>query len=110
MTMTLRRAAIRLDVLVDDLLQRILVGKAYDLLDDLPTFEQQQRRNASDAESAGDARVVVDVELSDRDASIVIGSEFVNGRAQPFAGAAPLSPEIHQHRLGGFDDGLLEIG
>ncbi len=39
------------DVLVDDLLERVLVGEADDLLDDLAALEEQQRRNAADAEA-----------------------------------------------------------
>src|SRR5919107_179950 len=38
------------DVLVDDLLQRVLVGEPHDLLHDLAALEQQQRWNAADAE------------------------------------------------------------
>src|SRR5580765_684703 len=34
------------DVLVDDFLQRILVGETDDLLDDLAALEQEQRRDA----------------------------------------------------------------
>ena len=47
------------------LLQRVLVGQADDLLDDLAALEEQQRRNAADAEAPGRARIVVDVQLAD---------------------------------------------
>ena len=105
--MTLRKSGIAtqsaissgLDVFVDQLLERVLVGQPHDLFDNLPALEQQQCRDAADAEATGNRGVVVDIQLADRDAPIVVARELINRRAQPLAWAAPLCPEIDQDRL-----------
>src|SRR4051812_44184784 len=79
MTMTFRDATLR-NVLVDDLLQRVLVGESDDLLHDLATLEQQQRGNAADAELERRVRVFVDVQLADEDLAVVIAGELLDGR------------------------------
>ena len=43
-------------------------------------------------------RVLVDVQLADRHLAGVFGRQRVDRRRQPLARAAPLRPEIHQHR------------
>src|SRR5437773_9648108 len=86
MTMTLR------NVLIDDLLERVLVGEADDLLDDLAALEQQQRRNAADAELERRVRVLVDIQLADDDLAVVVPGELFDRRRQPAAGSAPFRP------------------
>src|SRR3954468_7770845 len=83
MTMTLWRDIVASDLqpstfslvsymFVDHLLERVLVGEPDDLLDDLAAFEEQQRWDPTDAEAAGHGRIVVDVEFSNRHATVVI--------------------------------------
>src|SRR3954465_11073803 len=95
MMMTLR------NVLIDDLFERILVGETDDLLDYLAALEEEQRRDPTDAELERGVGVLIDVELPHDDLAVVIAGELVDRRREPLAGAAPLRPEIHQHRLPG---------
>ena len=44
------------------------------------------------------ARVVVHVQLADVDAAVEVGRQLIDRRRDALAGAAPLRPEIHQHR------------
>src|SRR5687767_4450323 len=68
-------ALTKLHVFLDQLLERVLVGEADDLFDELSALEQQERRDAADAETPGDARIVVHVQLADDHTAIVIGGE-----------------------------------
>src|SRR5262245_48093159 len=86
-------------VLVDDLLEVFFRCQADDRLDDLTALEEQDGRDAPDLEFDGRIRVVVDVQLSDRDLSGVVGRQRVDGGRQPLAGSAPLGPEIDQYGL-----------
>ena len=49
----------------------------------------------------GRIRVLVDVQLADRDLAGVVGRQRVDGRRQPLAGPAPLGPEVHEDRRAG---------
>src|SRR5437867_12640003 len=102
MTMTLR------NMLVDDFFQRILVGEADHLLDDLASLEQEQRRNAADAELEGRVRVLVHVQLADDDPAVVIARQLLHRRRQAAAGTAPFRPEINEYGLFA-GDRLIEI-
>jgi len=53
-------------VLIDDFFERVLIGQTNNLLDDLTAFEQEKRWDAANTESAGDTRIVVDVETVTR--------------------------------------------
>ena len=78
-----------LHVPVDQLLQMILVGQTDDRLDDLAAFEDKDRRDAADAEATGGARVLVHVQLANRDLAVVIVGERIDRRGQAPA-RAPL--------------------
>src|SRR6185503_1656901 len=93
----------------DQLLEMILVGEADDRFDDLAALEDENRRDAADAELRGGVRVLVDVELADGDLAIVIGRQRVDGRRETPARAAPLRPEIDQDRLVRLHDRLREV-
>ena len=87
----------------------ILVGQADDRFDDLAALEDENRRNAADAELRRGVRVLVHVELADRHLAVVVGRERVDRRRQPPARAAPLRPEVDEHGLVRLDHGLLEV-
>ena len=63
-----------------------------------PALEQQQRRNAADAEPAGRVGILVHVELAYGEASVEVGGHRIHGRRKPAARAAPLRPEIDENR------------
>ena len=77
---------------------------------ELAVLEQHQRGNAADAELGRDFAVFVHVHLGDLQLAVVSGGHFVEDRGDHLAGAAPLGPVVHQHRLGGFEDIGLERG
>ena len=77
--------------------------------DDLAALEEHDGRNAADLELDRRVRVLIDVQLADRDLSRVLRRQLVDGRAEPFARAAPLGPEVHKHRLPALKHGLVEV-
>src|SRR5688572_11837506 len=107
--MTRLRCGVMLDVFVDKLLEMILVGEPDDRLHDFPTLEDENGRNAADAELRRSIRVLVYVELAHRDFAVVIGRQRVDRRREAPAWSAPLSPEVDEHRLVGLHDRLIEI-
>ena len=95
-------------MLVDDLLERVLVGEADDLFDHLAALEEQQGGNPTDVELEGGVRVLVDVQLADQDLAVVVAGQFVDRRRQPAAGAAPFRPEINENGFAPADC-LIEV-
>jgi len=95
-------------VLIDDFLQRVLVGQTNDLFDHLPPLEQQERRNAADAELERRVGVLVDVHLSDDDLAVIVAGELVNGGSEAAARTAPFRPEINEYGLFAVDC-LIEV-
>jgi hypothetical protein len=100
--------SVSLHVFIQDLLEGCFVGETHDLFDDLPPLEQEEGRNAANAESAGYVWILVDIQLSDDDLAIVLAGKLIDGRRQPAAGPAPLRPEINEHDLPAVDC-LLEV-
>lgn len=78
-------------------------------VDNLPAFENEQRRNASDAVSSGNVGVLVDVEFSDYHFPFIVGGKLLDHRAYHLTGATPFGPKIDQYRLIRID-GLVEVG
>src|SRR5262245_5432048 len=85
------------EMFVDRAFEIFFGSEADDRLNNLSVLEQQDGRDASNLELERGIRVIVDVQLADRHFAGVIGRERVDGRAQPFAWAAPFRPEIHEH-------------
>src|SRR5579875_689777 len=104
-----------LDRLVDHLGQLALAHRA-DLGGlDLAALEHHQGRNAADAVGARGLLVLVDVDLGDLQPAGVIAGDVVQHRRDRLARAAPLRPEIQQHRcLGlqhlGFEVLVFDVG
>src|SRR5262249_3552665 len=98
------------DVFVDGFLEVFFLREADDRLDDLAALEDEDGRDPADLELERDVGVFVDVQLADRDLARVLAGERVNRRPEPFAGAAPLRPEIHQHRRTGLQHAVVKIG
>ena len=73
---------------------------ADDLLDNLAVFEDEQGRDAADVVATGGVHRFVDVELRDLELARVVVRDFSDGGGEHVTWAAPLSPEIYQHRLG----------
>ena len=70
-----------------------------DLVDDLAALEDHHGRDAAHHVLHGRLGVVVDVELAHRDLARVIGRQRLDRRREHAAGAAPLRPEVDDHRL-----------
>src|SRR5215831_14942893 len=75
-----RRAGPRLQVLVENLRERVLGGGSDVLLDHLPPLEQEEGRDALHAEARGDAAVVVDVQFADADLAGVVLRQLLEDR------------------------------
>src|SRR5262249_33567640 len=75
----------------------------------LAALEEQQGGNAADLILEGDVRVVVDVQLADRDLPRIFRCERVDGRREALAGPAPLGPEVHQHRRARLEHTVVEV-
>ena len=82
--------------------------RAHFLRLDRPVLEQDQRRDAADAELGRRLRILVDVELGDAHAVGVDAGEFIEDRRNHLAGTAPLRPEIEQNGFIGFENVLSE--
>src|ERR1700730_755855 len=102
MMMTLR--VCKLKMLLDDLLEVFFRREANDLIDDLSMLEQQDRWYAPNLKLERGVRIVVDVQLADRQLAGIVGRQGVDRRRQPLARSAPFGPEIHQHRSARFQD------
>ena len=95
---------------LDSVQEAILRRVADDALDLLAVLEEDQGRNALDAELPLRLRVVVDVELGDLEATRILLCDLLEHGGDHAAGAAPFGPEVDQDRLVGLDDLALEGG
>src|SRR6185436_332317 len=75
---------------------------------DVAVLEQHQRGDAADAELGRRLLVLVDVDLRDLEAPLVLLRHLVEDRRDRLAGAAPLRPVVDQHRGVGLQDLGLE--
>src|ERR1700730_4662996 len=86
-------------------------GYGADLLRlDRAVLEENQRRDAADTELGRCLRVLVDVDLGDLDAIVVLAGDLIEDRGDHLARTTPLGPEVQQHRLGGLQDVLRKSG
>ena len=69
----------------------VLAGQPDDRFLEVAVLEQQQRRNAADHERARRHRVLVDVDLRDRHAAVVVLGQLIDGRRKAPARRAPLA-------------------
>src|SRR5262249_42751821 len=77
---------------------------ADNLLGDLSLRKQEQCRHSTDAVLGGQLLLLVNVDLGDFDAAIILVGQFVENRRDHFAGTAPFSPKINQHGCRRFQD------
>ena len=87
-----------LEDFVDLTLEDRLRNRADDLLGDDAVLEQEQGRDAADAEVHGRLRVGVDVELREGELAIVFLGELFYDGGDHLTGATPVGPEIDQDR------------
>ena len=97
------------EVLVDDLLEVFLRREADDRLDDLAALEEQQRRDAANLELERGVRDCRRRSACRPSPCPVVGRQRVDRRRQALARAAPLGPEIHEHRPGRLQHRLVEL-
>ena len=71
-------------------------------------LEQHEGRNAPDAVLGRDGRVLVDIQLCNRDPSVVFFRYIFENRRDHLAGSTPFGPVIHQHRLRRLEHVALE--
>src|ERR1700682_1751039 len=74
------------------------------------TFEEDHGGDAHDAQAHRRLRVGVDVHLEHLGLDAELAGDVLDYRGDHAAGPAPLSPEVDQDRLVGFQNGLLELG
>ncbi len=100
------------DVAVDELADGVLGQGAGELVDDLAVAEQLAGGDAADAEPLGQRLLLLGVDLRHHQLAVVALGELDEDRREHPARAAPLCPEVHQHRplAGAFDDDPLEVG
>ena len=89
--------------------QNSLRGKPNMAVNQLSTLENEDGRDAADAEFDGDFRVFVNVHLGDERLSVVLSGKFVNDGAYHAARATPFSPKIEDGYAIVFEDFLLEV-
>src|SRR5215472_1165238 len=83
---------------------------ADELLDDLAVLEDAQRRDVENPVLPRDLGVLVDIQLDDVEVVTVLRQDRLEHRGDLPAGAAPLGPVIHEHRLLVLEDIGLEAG
>lgn len=93
---------------------KLRLGIGSDEAIDEPTLtEDKQRRDALDAEGLGRLRVVVHVELAERDAAGHLAREVCHDGTDDPARAAPGRPAIHDHGLMCLDEsrqlGVIDV-
>src|SRR5215207_5190223 len=86
-----------LDVLVHDALKGGLAAGADDALDLAAAVEEDERRDALDAEALRHLLVLVHVELDEAHAPLVLLRQRLEGRRERAARRAPLRPEVQHH-------------
>src|SRR6266576_5971116 len=81
-----------------------------EFLDDLAVLEDTQRRDVENPVLPRDLGVLVDVQLDDVELVTVLHQDRLQHRGDLPAGAAPLGPVVHEHRLLVLEDIGLEAG
>ena len=71
-------------------------------------FEEDQRRDCPNAEFRRLAIVVIYIDLRNRQAFAIIGSEVLQFRCDRMARSTSVCPEVHQHQTAGAIDGLIK--
>ena len=86
--------------------------RADNLIGHLPALEDQQSRDATNAEFSRDVHILIDVELHYLELARMFARNFFHRGRQHEARAAPVGPEINHYRLGlaGFDHVHLKAG
>ena len=100
----------RLEVLFDETIERGLVTETGVLVNNFAVLEDDDGRNAADAELGGDFVGFVAVVLDDLSTAVKGFSSLFEARGEHAAGAAPGSPEVNENRQFGLDDGGFEVG
>lgn len=90
--------------------QFCLRAKSNSPLRDVAVVKQQEHRGSADIESICDTRMVVDVECSNLDSSVLLRREFLQHWLHFQTRLAPGSPEFHENRLHRLQDFMLKIG
>src|ERR1700749_1418165 len=75
---------------------------------DLAALEDHHRRDAAHAVFLRHVRILVDVDLGNRDLAFHLRRQFIQRRCDHLARAAPLRPEIDHDRALGVEDVVLE--
>src|SRR5438876_4650362 len=88
---------VRLRLVTDDALRRF------------PGAEEDEGRNAQDAELRSGDRIRIYVELGDHHPTLVLGRQLLDQGLQHLAGRAPGCPEVDQDELRRAGDGRFEI-
>src|SRR2546425_13372444 len=96
-------------MLFDTFLERRTGHRPDDLIDELPVFEEEEGRDAHDHVSLRDLRVLVRVELHERDFARILLRELFDDRGDRATRRAPLRPEIDDD-VGFLLDDLVELG
>ena len=99
---------VRSEVLRDGAGQCCLRDSTNDGVNFLPTLENHQCGDASDAVLTGNVRIFVGVELEDLDLSVKFFGNLVNDGSDHSAGPTPRSPKINEYRHITLEDVLLE--
>jgi len=81
----------------DEILQLRFGHKAHNAVHGLPVFVKHQSWNGCDAESLRDALVLVYVDLGEFHTGHFIG-QLLNNWSYHAARAAPLGPEVYEHK------------
>src|SRR5262249_49341782 len=79
------------------------------LIGDLALLHEQERRNRADPVSRREARVLVDVDLGERDLAAGRLREVLEDGRDGFTRTTPFSPEVHHHDSGFAADRRVEI-
>src|SRR5665213_2179229 len=88
---------------------QLLLRRGADLArGDLAVLEQHQSRDRHDAVFGRGVRVLVDVQLDDLDLVAELAGDLFQSRRDHAARPAPFRPEVHDDRLGGFQDVRFE--
>jgi hypothetical protein len=73
-------------------------------------FEKYERRDAHHLEAAHDLEIVIDVDLGNPQAALVLLGDLVEHGLYELARATPLRPKVDQHGLGSSPDLFVERG
>src|SRR3954465_7876310 len=71
-------------------------------------LEEDHHRDRLDAEAHGEALLLVDVDLDELEVAVALVDDLVEHGRDGVARAAPLSPEVDDHRLVALEHFLLE--